>query len=49
MKQQEQRPINQQRAVKELEAKKEKVQDPALKAAIDKKIELLKSGRDIKK
>lgn len=49
MKPNEQQPINSQQAIKQLEAKKEKVQDPALKAAIDKKIELLKTGRDIKK
>lgn len=49
MKPNEQQTNPQQQVVKELQAKKEKVQDPALKAAIDKKIELLKTGRDIKK
>lgn len=35
--------------VKKLEEQKIKTSDPALKTAIDKKIELLKTGKDIKK
>lgn len=49
MKQQDKQPTPAMEQVKELQAKKEKTQDPALKAAIDKKIELLKTGKDIKK
>lgn len=49
MKQQEQRPTPVTEQVKGLQAKKEKTDNPVLKAAIDKKIELLKSGKDIKK
>lgn len=49
MRPKEKQPIPAMEQVKELQAKKEKTQDPALKAAIDKKIELLKTGKDIKK
>jgi len=39
----------QQVQIEQLKAKKEKTTDPALKAAIENKIELLKSGKDVKK
>lgn len=52
MKQQEPNNSNKSQAqqqIKKLEDQKSKTDNPALKEAIDKKIELLKTGKDIQK